>query len=52
MENEELNDLTPEEEQPSYTPRPVWQIWLARIGLVLFIAMLILYYIHMLRGGM
>ena len=52
MENEELKDTIAEEEQPVYTPRPKWQVWAARIGLVLFIAMLIMYYIHMLRGGM
>ena len=51
MENEELNDLPPEEEQQAYRPRPRWQVWVARIGLVLFVAMLIMYYIHMLRGG-
>ena len=37
-------------EQP-YTPRPKWQVWAARIGLVLFVAMIIMYYIHMMRGG-
>lgn len=51
MENEELKDINPEEQQP-YTPRPKWQVWAARIGLVLFIAMIIMYYIHMMRGGM
>lgn len=52
MENEELKDMNPEEEQQPYTPRPKWQVWIARIGLVLFIAMIIMYYIHMMRGGM
>ena len=28
-------------EQPSYTPRPRWQVWAARIGLVLFIGIVI-----------
>ena len=48
MENEELNEQTPEE---TYEPRPAWQIWLARGGLVGFILFLIMYYINLFRGG-
>ena len=48
MENE--NDLIPEE-QNAYVPRPRWQVWLARAGLVIFIAFLIFYYINWFRGG-
>ena len=49
MENE-IKDTQPE--QPSgYTPRPAWQVWLARIGLAIFIVVLILYYLQMFRGG-
>ncbi len=47
MENEK--DIIPEE--PGYVPRPRWQVWLARIGLVVFVAFLILYYIIWFRGG-
>jgi len=47
--------LDPNEEQQEnvggYVPRPKWQIWLARIGLVLFIFVIIMYYINMFRGG-
>ena len=39
------------EETTGYVPRPAWQVWGARIGLVLFIIILILYYGRMLRGG-
>ena len=39
-------------EETGYQPRPKWQVWLARIGLVIFIAGVILYYIHIFRGGM
>ena len=48
MENEEL------EQQPksSYTPRPAWQVWLARIGLVIMIISVALYYWHIASGGM
>ena len=48
---EELEQEVPQVEQPKYVPRPMWQVWLARIGLVLFIAVVIMYYIHMFRGG-
>ena len=32
------------EEQEEYVPRPWWQVWGARIALVVFILGLILYY--------
>ena len=48
MENEK--DMIPEE-QVEYAPRPRWQIWLARIGLVVFVVFLIFYYINWFRGG-
>ena len=41
--------MQPEEE--TYVPRPKWQVWVARIGLVLFILTLIAYYLHVFRGG-
>ena len=54
--DEQQQNSTPEEEvqteQTGYIPRPKWQVWLARIGLVLFILMLILYYINIMRGGL
>lgn len=40
-----------EETQEAYLPRPAWQVWLARICLVLFIALIIMYYINIMRGG-
>lgn len=53
MENEQRDDLNEElpQEDIGYTPRPRWQVWLARIGLVLFILLLVMYYINILRGG-
>ena len=55
MENHEEN-VTPEEqvilpEKEGYKPRPAWQVWAARIGLVLFIIILIVYYMVYFRGG-
>jgi len=41
----------PEQDAPQYVPRPAWQVWLARIGLVIFLGFLILYYINFFRGG-
>ena len=55
---EERKDTIPEEEtadfqpeQPGYVPRPKWQVWAARIGLGLFILLLIFYYLNIMRGG-
>lgn len=50
MEKEYFDD--PSQEKPVYTPRPRWQVWAARVGLILFILMLILYYTQLLRGGL
>ena len=52
MENERLDENTPQEEQTGYTPRPRWQVWAARVGLVLFILVIIMYYINIMRGGL
>ena len=52
MEEKDLENQIPEEaEKPSYTPRPKWQVWGARILLVLFVILVILYYINVARGG-
>ena len=48
---DEQQNITPEEEESSgYIPRPRWQVWLARICLVLFIMVVIMYYINIMRG--
>ncbi len=56
MENEEkiVNEQEMPEVQPApegYKPRPAWQVWAARLGLVIFIAFLIVYYLIYFRGG-
>lgn len=49
MENDqEFEDRLLEEE--GYTPRPAWQVWAARVGLVLFIVFVI-YQILQIAGG-
>ena len=49
--NERNEEQISEEQTPSYVPRPAWQVWGARIGLVLFIIPVILYSINISRGG-
>lgn len=39
-----------EEKQEGYVPRPAWQVWAARIGVVLFIVLVIYQYIRIARG--
>ena len=47
MENEQ-NIQLPEE---GYVPRPKWQVWAARVGLMLFILFVIYQYLAIARGG-
>jgi hypothetical protein len=37
--------------QEPYVPRPWWQVWGARILLVIFILLVIMYYVNIARGG-
>ena len=49
MEEERSEEL--QQETPAYVPRPKWLVWLARIALVAFILLLIMYYVNLFRGG-
>ena len=49
--DEQRNEMQEEIETTGYTPRPAWQVWAARIGLVIFVIFLVLYYMNILRGG-
>ena len=40
------------EKESVYTPRPVWQVWLARVALVLFIIIVIGQILRIARGGL
>ena len=40
-----------EEKQEGYVPRPAWQVWGARIGLVLFILFVIYQILIIAKGG-
>ena len=46
---EEKEDL---ERQEGYEPRPAWQVWGARIGLALFLLLVIGQIVNMARGGL
>ncbi len=49
----DTNESLPmEEEVKEYRPRPRYQVWAARIGLVIMIICVILYYYHIASGGM
>ncbi len=49
MEEERTENL--QGEAAVYRERPRWQIWAARVGLVIMIIGVILYYLHIARGG-
>ena len=52
VEVKPMDEKQPEIQQPEdYVPRPKWQIWGARILLVMFILLLIMYYTNLFRGG-
>ena len=40
------------EQRESYEPRPAWQVWAARVGLVLFILLVIGQIVNIARGGL
>ena len=40
------------EEQQGYVPRPAWQVWMARSGLVLFVLIVIYQILSIATGGM
>ena len=41
----------PQEENTGYTPRPVWQVWMARVGLVFMILFVIYQLLTIAMGG-
>ena len=40
------------EEKSTYVPRPAWQVWCARIGVVIMIVAFLLYCYQIATGGM
>lgn len=50
---EETKNMTdPEEPREEYVPRPAWQVWGARVGLVIFIGFVIFQLVTIARGGL
>ena len=50
MDEKELQEeILPQEE--GYKERPRWQVWAARVGLVIVIICVILYYYQIAKGG-
>ena len=49
MEDMEIREEVREE---GYKPRPAWQVWCARVGLVIFLLGLIMYYCNIFGAGM
>ena len=47
----DTENRTPQQQEEPYVPRPAWQVWAARIGLVIFVVGLILYYVNVMGGG-
>ena len=43
---------TPEETREEYEPRPAWQVWAARLGVVLMILFVIYQVLSIARGGL
>ena len=55
MENTNENEILTQEQPEArdvYTPRPAWQVWGARIGLVLFLIFVVSQLLQIARGGM
>jgi hypothetical protein len=44
--------MMPEQEEQGYVERPKWQVWAARVAVVVLVGLIILYYITIARGGM
>lgn len=47
---ERIEPTASEQEAPAYTPRPRYQVWGARIGLVLFLVILVFFYLALFGG--
>ena len=46
-----MDEMKDEKGQEGYLPRPVWQVWMARIGLVLMILFVIYQILTIATGG-
>ena len=51
-QNIEKESAFVQEQKTGYTPRPTWQVWAARVALVLFIIIVIGQILRIARGGL
>jgi len=54
IEQDQTVEEQPVEEQEvrqGYVPRPAWQVWAARVGVVIMIVSFLLYCYHIATGG-
>jgi len=49
---DEQQKIDQPEQEDIHVPRPRWQVWGARIALVLFIALIIMSYVNIAQGGL
>ena len=49
---EEEKKVSENQEPEGYTERPAWQVWCARVGLVIFIGFVIFQLVTIARGGL
>ena len=45
-------DPSSEIQEEGYVPRPAWQVWMARVGLVLFLLFVIWQLVQIAGGGL
>ena len=50
--DEMKENQTPEEKDQGYIPRPMWQVWMARVGLVFMILFVIYQILTIATGGL
>lgn len=45
-----MDEELEKKDEPGYVPRPAWQVWAARVGLVLFLALVVWEMVRMAHG--
>ena len=48
---EEMNENQELEQNQAYQPRPAWQVWAARIGVVIVVIAFAIYLYNIANGG-
>ena len=50
-QNIEKESLFVQEQKEGYTPRPTWQVWAARIGVIILVVAFLLYCYQIATAG-